>query len=408
MRDHEPSAYTEALLALYRGAVAEQNAEALTQSASDTLGNPIIIVDRNCRLLLEIGLTGHDSHYVDTIHECGRIPDETVSALQKSHAFRLSLERNDAVFMEESPLDCPILLSRLCQGRDCIGFAILMQMRGPFVEADSVFFSEFCTILGTRIWTSAGQEEVLTIEETIRAVLAGRLFGDRLRYQLRSFGFTANQHRCLMIIQERQSLDFDFDETKSVLDTVYPKCRSMMYRNRLLVLVPISIGQAMAADVRAGFKSFLRKHNLVCGCSNAFLDLGAIPSAYEQASAALRFGIHRTDRGPILYLWEFAVSQMCDYLNGQCDLRSFCQPMIKILQNYDIQNNTMYLETLKTYVNTGCNIPRTAELLCVHRNTIDYRLDRLQTIFAIDYHDPNLVYSFFLSFQILSYLEQED
>ena len=54
---------------------------------------------------------------------------------------------------------------------------------------------------------------------------------------------------------------------------------------------------------------------------------------------------------------------------------------------YDEENDTHYTETLAAYTECSLSMPRAAEKLGVHRNTVDKRLKKIQTLFGIDTED---------------------
>ena len=59
----------------------------------------------------------------------------------------------------------------------------------------------------------------------------------------------------------------------------------------------------------------------------------------------------------------------------------------KLLHNYDTENGTEYMNTLRIYMSSNCNIARTAKLLFIHRNTLINRLERIGAISGIRLED---------------------
>ena len=53
--------------------------------------------------------------------------------------------------------------------------------------------------------------------------------------------------------------------------------------------------------------------------------------------------------------------------------------------NYDNQNKSNYLETLKYYLNNKCSISNTSRDLYIHRHTLRYRLERIEKLCNIDF-----------------------
>lgn len=60
---------------------------------------------------------------------------------------------------------------------------------------------------------------------------------------------------------------------------------------------------------------------------------------------------------------------------------------LQILLNYDRENQTNYVHTIRSYLASNCNISRTAEFLFIHRHTLMKRLDRIYALSGLDFND---------------------
>ena len=63
-------------------------------------------------------------------------------------------------------------------------------------------------------------------------------------------------------------------------------------------------------------------------------------------------------------------------------------PELIALKEHDQENNTPYFETLRQYLLLERDIPKTAEMLIIHRSTLLYRLKKIQSIINLDLEDP--------------------
>lgn len=59
----------------------------------------------------------------------------------------------------------------------------------------------------------------------------------------------------------------------------------------------------------------------------------------------------------------------------------------KLLHCYDDENHTEYMNTLRIYLSSNCNIARTSKLLFIHRNTLLNRLEKITAISGIRLED---------------------
>ena len=74
---------------------------------------------------------------------------------------------------------------------------------------------------------------------------------------------------------------------------------------------------------------------------------------------------------------------------------------LKKLYETDIEGSSQLLETLREYFIQGGNILQTSKNLFIHRNTLQYRLDRIETIIMMDINDFNVKRDFYNAFMIL-------
>lgn len=58
--------------------------------------------------------------------------------------------------------------------------------------------------------------------------------------------------------------------------------------------------------------------------------------------------------------------------------QSVCHPAIMQLIQYDRENESNFLETLQVYLKNERNITKTAQELHIHRNTLIYRINRIE------------------------------
>lgn len=72
-----------------------------------------------------------------------------------------------------------------------------------------------------------------------------------------------------------------------------------------------------------------------------------------------------------------------------------------VLLDYDAQHGTDYVETLHVYLDAFGDIAAAAAKLCIHANTLRYRLRKLQEIAEIQLDNPNERLALMLQLQLL-------
>ncbi len=69
------------------------------------------------------------------------------------------------------------------------------------------------------------------------------------------------------------------------------------------------------------------------------------------------------------------------------DFQQFCNVKLEGLLKQDSENATCYMQTLKMYLLHSCNIVETAKHMDVHRNTVRYRIQRIEEILGVSLQD---------------------
>lgn len=133
-------------------------------------------------------------------------------------------------------------------------------------------------------------------------------------------------------------------------------------------------------------KMLSKSLGLSIGVSLPFNDWHHILVQKAQAAVALDFASINTNL-------SFCQDHILDYLFQQLgqlgNLLQLCHPAVNYLHEYDIRNSTDLLKTLTTYLISERNAIQTADLLFVHRNTIQYRINRIKELTNIDLEDPD-------------------
>ena len=115
-----------------------------------------------------------------------------------------------------------------------------------------------------------------------------------------------------------------------------------------------------------------------------FTSLSAIPLQYQLLVYCLDTmsgaGITKAENNAFAFLISQIVSAV--------EVDSLIHPAIAKLARYDQMNQSNLLNTLKVYLEHDRNAQRCANILYLHRNSLQYRVRRIQEIAQIDLDDP--------------------
>ena len=97
------------------------------------------------------------------------------------------------------------------------------------------------------------------------------------------------------------------------------------------------------------------------------------------------------------------LQKISSVLYNDTEVLTLSQNILKPLLEYDIEKKTNYLDTLKVYFNTNYNVSETARICHMHRQSLLYRLDKIETICGVSLNNHEDLYLLETCYRIYSY-----
>ena len=126
--------------------------------------------------------------------------------------------------------------------------------------------------------------------------------------------------------------------------------------------------------------------HLTIGISMPFSSMETLSAAHLQAVFAIEKAGHKDG---FFFCRDFAFNYLLRILDREELTRSLLHPAVDILNQYDQENGTDLLKTLRVYMQQSMNQIHTANALFIHRNTLKYRLARIEELTDIDLSDAD-------------------
>ncbi len=150
-------------------------------------------------------------------------------------------------------------------------------------------------------------------------------------------------------------------------------------------------------------QNMLIKMNVKGAISKNFEGLKNINTYYEQLVTMLKY-CKKNDSGRNLFLQEnFGLYSILNTCLEKHDAYELCHPDVVLLDNYDKKYKTDYLETLYQYLLNERNAVKAAKILFIHRNTMNYRLEKINKMLTFDFEDSTSRYYILFSIFLLRY-----
>jgi purine catabolism regulator len=130
----------------------------------------------------------------------------------------------------------------------------------------------------------------------------------------------------------------------------------------------------------------------------------------KEAEQSLQLGRQLFGTQRILAFSDLGVYRLLVLLRESPEMWSFYRETLSKLVGYDRKQGGELLKTLEEYFNNLGNLRATSDALHVHRNTLLYRLDRIQQISGLNLEDPEEHFAMWLALRahrVLSHVEEE-
>jgi purine catabolism regulator len=129
-------------------------------------------------------------------------------------------------------------------------------------------------------------------------------------------------------------------------------------------------------------------------------NLQTIPQAYREAQQALEIGQKLFGEGKLHSFAQLGIYRLLFHLNGQNELREFYQETLGPLLAADTRGDGAFIETLECFFRCNGNLSETARAMHFHRNSLLYRLSRIEEILGRSLEDSELRLSLQIALKI--------
>lgn len=174
----------------------------------------------------------------------------------------------------------------------------------------------------------------------------------------------------------------------NLLHRYFPQLYSFLYEGEVFILLftkKLSHGRTHAQDTLNQIDELLSGHQYRYYISNPFTQISDIYYARKQcdemqeitASQQASFNKH-------LFYLDFIFYHCFHYLEQDYQLDFLIWPQFKNICQYDAEYNTNYVDTLRSFLQHNGNLKETADALGMHRNSIDKRIKKIESLFEID------------------------
>lgn len=124
------------------------------------------------------------------------------------------------------------------------------------------------------------------------------------------------------------------------------------------------------------------------GIGNSYKDLKMMKQSLNEAELAIDSAKCQGIDDTIIKYKDIGIYGLLFSINNRNVLENYYSEILGPINNGDNKDNNL-IEILETYLNENCNITVTAEKLFLHRNTLKYKIKKIEDLLNCDLHNFN-------------------
>ena len=381
-------------------------------AAGKYLKNPILLVDESFHLVDSVNTDYPEDEFLQYIVKNLSFPRSYVEQLRDD--MRLS-EMPHVICREDKPGGSPnryFVVDIALPGR-FFGFLSIVEEDEPITPEEKEKFEFLGQAVTTELRSRRDPKAGGTLrlqDYVLHEMLEGKLSGAQLDSRLELAKLDFRYGKRLLRITGR----FDSAETVRLefhIDSIRTICGNqacVIYDDAIVVLTDEIPNGGASPRLLDALREYMDRSGLVCGVSDPTPVASEIPEIYRQAKGATVFGQFIFAEKSIYIYENLSIYHMIDCVSRTTSLKSFCSPHYMYMLAYDKQFNTDYAPTIVCYLENLLDLSKTAADMKVHRNTIVYRIKRIEDIFHFDFSDAEQVFSMLLTFRVFRSISSLD
>lgn len=180
-----------------------------------------------------------------------------------------------------------------------------------------------------------------------------------------------------------------------------------VYHNCIICLTSRERDEPFSPEQEAELLQYLENYDLVAAVSSTYSAVGRTHVRYNNLMEVLDLGQRLRPHRRLHHAHDIFVYQLLQGCSKNMLLMEYIPPKMLRLRDYDRANNSEMFATLYYYLIYQKNANAVAAKMNIHRNTLFYRLARINEIASLNLNDEEEVFQLLLAFKILEYSAAE-
>jgi sugar diacid utilization regulator len=393
--------------------VSDQGCQAMVDLGREIFGdNPLVLVNSSYDIIASSIKSTENNQRLNEVLNKRYYDKDTTDQFSRMGYMRNGDKYNKPTLVyPPNFMNCAFALRTFQSEGIMHSFLALYFVSRPPTKTDFELFCHFSEWLGKYLLHKANVTHTVLPIELFMADLLSNTQKDELyvldRARFLKLPIDANYRLCVVLWDEYSISQARYLMMRLRSGLTFPHYKIILYKNSLLLLLHSDcLSQRIMDELDENLShldDLLNTCRAFAGFSTIFNSLFKMNVAYKQALTAAEYGHRLSNNYGCFYYSKYYVYDMLDNYSEKFSLEDMYVQKLKLLDTSSGQENNN-LALLKNYLLTERNISATARIMYMHRNSVIYRITRIQEILGVSLDDSEVRLRILLSYKILELL----
>ncbi|MGM0641905.1 MAG: PucR family transcriptional regulator [Thermotogota bacterium] len=367
---------------------------------AEILKNPIILVDSAFKVIAYSRNKRIEEIFWKENVERGYCSSKFIKTVKKMKEVKQAPNSNNPYIVTCFASPTRKMVSKVIINHKCVGNLIMLEDHVGFDDKNKELFKTLSNVISEKLSKTSKYSNIkgLMYENFLFDLIENNIKTENiLNERAESCGLDINKEYFLLNIDfSKIDKNKDFDSIFNEIQEYFFSLKTIFYKNNFLALINSNNKEIIENNL---FQNLLKKYDLNVALSDTFSNFLDFKKYYDQTVFTLNRPISKNQN--IHFYSEVKFYDLIDKIKEKINLKEYCQKNIFDLIKNDKNKNTEYFETLKLYLKNNSNIVKTAEELFIHRNTLSYRIKKIEDILGFELNDGEKNFELFFTIKVI-------
>lgn len=380
--------------ALHKGSVHD-----IINTVYDTIGLPLVLSSSEYHVISQVPSNKIGDYVWDILDESRRPDKKSMEIFRDSNIMKRADESDEPFYIDSGYFSkMPRIITNVSVYGDIVGYLVVAITRKIDIDEMIEIMSLVRDTLSVHFERSGFMAKRIKSDVTIfhEKLISGTLTHQELAGLQKEIKRKLKPPFLILALKSKDSYN-DLFFLRTTIKSTFPYLIPVIQKQVLYYLIDKDMMMSEPIMTQERLILYMNSLSAHVGVSEPFQNLRNILDFRRQAELAMSLAEAKRESVAVFrdQIFEILIQ------NIKRDFGvTFIHPVLKQLHEYDEENQTNLYQTLNTYSLSFSNNRIASEKLHIHRNTLLYRLGRIEEITQLDMNDSHEMLLIYLSFYI--------